>query len=195
MNLSKTDKTDSITQAFIKLQESCEEALYKHCDKCNISYPSDHVFLVPSLDKNAMEYLGHTPNTMPQLLESLSQFCGLLEKKDLTKASWQNLCQWPSSPVEACVVLLSHAFHCPQVQCMFIPELLVEQGSSLEVKLDDDIKTVLAITHKEKHYALLKVDLDDRKVLIWDTARKKKPQHCKALEGACCVCYQITLAK
>jgi hypothetical protein len=66
---------------------------------------------------------------------------------------------------------MSHAFHCPQVQCAFIPKTaLLKHGSSEVFPLGPQIKIVLAIAHKELHYAVFKVDILERKVTIWDAA-------------------------
>ena len=69
------------------------------------------------------------------------------------------------------MALLCHVFHSTQVQCIFIPDILMEgHGSTRFFPLGPEIKIVLAITYKECHYALLKIDLLTREVVVWDAA-------------------------
>jgi hypothetical protein len=167
---SKEERRQQILDDFYNIQEQGEEQHFMSCDKCNISITQDYAFMIPNLESDAMKFIGHTPKS----LRALPEFSTHFDKKrlrDLSKCDWDKLCQWPSNYVETYVALMSHAFHSPQVQCVFIPDVLLEgHGSTQFFPLGPEIKIVLAITYKQFHYAVLKMDLLTRKVVVWDAA-------------------------
>jgi hypothetical protein len=173
--MKKAERIDAIVKEFTRVLESGETLLGWSCAKCNISNTSCYYFAVPRLESDAMSLIGHTPASLKDCPEIKKHFHD--RTNDLKQRDWEDLCTWRSNYVEVCVALLAHAFHCPKVQCLFLPEVgCVQHGSADEetVQLGPEITTVLAIAHKDNHFSALKVDLSTRHVEIWDAARVRK---------------------
>jgi hypothetical protein len=176
---TKKQRREAIKDEVQKKQEECETVFCRCCDKCDISFPLDYPLMVPSTGSFAMRLLGQTPQSLRKL-EALTGYFGN-HLQDLTKGDWEELCYWPTTWVEVLVVLLCHAFHCSRVQCLILEEPENQKKQEKEEKdtassehvfpLRPEIDTLLAIVYKGYHYAVVKVDLKTREVVIWDAAR------------------------
>ena len=76
---------------------------------------------------------------------------------------------------------MCHAFYCPSVQCCFMSDWQLGKGKDgkegqeeATYNLSPETKTVLAIGHKELHYAVIELGVVEKTVMIWDFATPDK---------------------
>ena len=67
----------------------------------------------------------------------------------------QSLCSWSFPYVQTCMILISHAFHCPGVQCYFI------QDRKTWSKEDREKQDEVDLEEQEK------LETEEMKLIIW----------------------------
>jgi hypothetical protein len=170
--LSREEKQRAIRDFYMQRQEECYELCTRRgCNRCNLSIPTDYHFCVMSPTSDAWRFLGQMPEEIRQ--DSVLRDCFGAHLKVLTKEVLNELACWPSECVETCVALLSHAYHCPRVQCYFVTDVLSYEPGETVFPLKSEVDTILALTYKKKHYAVVELNLETREVMVWDAARKR----------------------
>ena len=140
------------------------EGMQLCCQKCKTMYNQDYYVVTPKVGSQQWQVMCETPKTVkqhPDLRKMFDHHIDELQDCDV-------LCQWDVQYVEACLILLCHAFHCLQVHCVMVAEVMIDNGMEMQ-KPDDKDDTLLAIVHhQESHFGMVQVDPSNHEVHIWD---------------------------
>ena len=143
------------------------EAMQLCCEKCKTMYNQDYYVMTPKVGNRQWEVLCETPKTVRQHPDLRKMFGHHIDDHEECGV----LCQWDIQYVEACLILLCHAFHCSQVHCVMVADYMIDSKAVMGGKQADKDDTLLAIVHhNEGHFGVVQVDPSNREVHIWDAA-------------------------
>jgi hypothetical protein len=176
------DKTKKHTNAEKReLMGKLIERLYFHhsswkvmiCGTCHkhSSFSPETYYRVPDIGTLPWNLLLRTPKDVCDLEDLRNIFKSNLRAMDSLFKT--NLCHWPEDFVQSAMMLVFHAFHCPDVHVFFIPSYMAEKEKveqDDQKLLDPKITTLLFMLWKENHYAVIRVDISSKRVTLWDAA-------------------------
>jgi hypothetical protein len=113
-------KANYIVQFIQDIGDETDAFVQLCCKKCHTSHDSSYFFGVPTSKKTIKwSLLWESPTTVKKR-KDLQDLLGN-HWKLMSPSYFSDLCSWKNTDVETCMILLCHAFHCPGVQCGFIP--------------------------------------------------------------------------
>ena len=173
------------------LQDIYESRGQKNCPKCITSFPAWYDLAIPPMYGYPWQLLHHTPETVHALPELKMWFRNSSEK--LQHSDKQCLCNWSSQYIELALLLLCHTFHTVDVQCFFLPNTYVSEEVNQEqlVHVKEGVKILLGIVYQVEHFAVVKVDLEEQRVFLWDSAIEEDSLDCAETHWLSHIIYLI----
>ena len=115
------DKGECIVNYLLCLGEPHEKKATLACKKCLTSFYSGFQFPVPTnYDTIRWKLISESPKSILSR-KDLEEIVGK-HVKYIDEPQKNALCSWSLYYVQVCMVLLSHAFHCPGVQCYLMQD-------------------------------------------------------------------------
>jgi hypothetical protein len=175
-------KSRHILNWFVKKLDSFQKYKMLSCKHCNVSFDCTSSFTIP-IDTRALKYVSYeTTSHMASVLNTLDT--ALFDQ--MVHEHKKSLTCWPFELVQFAVASIAHAFHAEHVLCgavdteMSSPELRMSLANKkgnqegITDKGSSDIQIVVVIGYHQEHYALLEINPEKRRVVIWESVEYQK---------------------